>query len=117
MYGLRGAAVSVDTACSSSLVAAHFAAGQVAGGSSAGGITAGVGLILSPEPTAMFKAAGEAGAEGGVAGSCLVAMAHAATAVACVDIAMALRRSQHAKSTAFQAAAQAQQNAAQFLMR
>ena len=58
VYGLRGAAVSVDTACSSSLVAAHFSAGQVAGGNAAGGLTAGVGLILSPEPTAMFKAAG-----------------------------------------------------------
>ncbi|KAI8473968.1 MAG: beta-ketoacyl synthase, partial [Monoraphidium minutum] len=58
IYGLRGAAVSVDTACSSSLVAAHFAAGQIAGHASAGGVAAGAGLLLSPEPTAMFAKAG-----------------------------------------------------------
>jgi acyl carrier protein len=60
-YALRGAAVSVDTACSSSLVAAHFAVGQITGGASAGGLAAGAGLLLSPEPTAMFKSAGAFG--------------------------------------------------------
>jgi len=58
VYGLHGAAVSVDTACSSSLVAAHFAVGQIGGGVSSGGLVAGAGLILSPEPTAMFAKAG-----------------------------------------------------------
>ena len=58
VFGLRGAALSVDTACSSSLVAAHFAAGQIARGAARGGLAAGAGLILSPEPTAMFKMAG-----------------------------------------------------------
>jgi acyl transferase domain-containing protein len=58
VYGMRGAAVSVDTACSSSLVATYFAAGQISGGRASGGIAGGVGLILCPEPTAMFAKAG-----------------------------------------------------------
>jgi 3-oxoacyl-(acyl-carrier-protein) synthase len=57
-FGLRGAAVAIDTACSSSLVAAHFAVGQISSGGVTGGLAAGVGLILSPEPTAMFAKAG-----------------------------------------------------------
>jgi hypothetical protein len=68
VFGLRGAAVSIDTACSSSLVAAHFAAGQIGGGTSSGGVAAGVGLILSPESTAMFAKAGEAEGEAGESG-------------------------------------------------
>jgi acyl transferase domain-containing protein len=64
VFGLRGAAVSIDTACSSSLVAAHFAAGQIGGGASSGGVAAGVGLILSPESTAMFAKAGGTGRMG-----------------------------------------------------
>jgi acyl transferase domain-containing protein len=57
-YGMRGAALSVDTACSSSLVAAHFVGGQMKGGVSAAGMAAGVGLLLSPNPTGMFQKAG-----------------------------------------------------------
>jgi acyl transferase domain-containing protein len=57
-YGMRGAALSVDTACSSSLVATHFVAGQLKGGLSAAGMAAGVGLLLSPNPTGMFQKAG-----------------------------------------------------------
>ena len=58
LYGMRGAALSVDTACSSSLVAAHFVSNQLSGGVSKTGLAAGVGLLLSPEPTAMFQKAG-----------------------------------------------------------
>jgi len=50
-YGMRGAALSVDTACSSSLVATDFVVKQMLAGSSAVGIAAGVGILLSPEPT------------------------------------------------------------------
>jgi acyl transferase domain-containing protein len=57
-YGMRGAALSVDTACSSSLVASHFVVSQLATGVSAAGIAAGVGVLLSPSPTAMFQKAG-----------------------------------------------------------
>jgi acyl transferase domain-containing protein len=57
-YGMRGAALSVDTACSSSLVATHFVGGQMRSGLSAAGLAAGVGLLLSPNPTSMFQKAG-----------------------------------------------------------
>jgi acyl transferase domain-containing protein len=57
-YGMRSAALSVDTACSSSLVASHFVVSQLAAGVSAAGIAAGVGVLLSPSPTAMFQKAG-----------------------------------------------------------
>jgi acyl transferase domain-containing protein/NADPH:quinone reductase-like Zn-dependent oxidoreductase/acyl carrier protein len=58
LYGMRGAALSVDTACSSSLVAAHFAGGQLRSSTSRVGLVAGVGLLLSPEPSSMFQKAG-----------------------------------------------------------
>ena len=54
-FALKGPALSVDTACSSSLVAAHLVAGYMARGVSSAGIAAGVGLLLSPSPTAMFQ--------------------------------------------------------------
>jgi acyl transferase domain-containing protein len=57
-YGMRGAALSIDTACSSSLVAAHFVGSQMQAGLSAAGMAAGVGLLLSPNPTGMFQKAG-----------------------------------------------------------
>lgn len=57
-YGFKGAALSVDTACSSSLVATHFAASQLKTGSSLAGVIAGVGILLSPDPTGMFQKAG-----------------------------------------------------------
>jgi acyl transferase domain-containing protein len=57
-YGMRGAALSVDTACSSSLLAAHFVGSQLKAGLSAAGMAAGVGLLLSPNPTGMFQKAG-----------------------------------------------------------
>jgi len=57
-YGMRGAALSVDTACSSSLVAAHFVGSQMKASLSAAGLVAGVGLLLSPNPTSMFQKAG-----------------------------------------------------------
>jgi acyl transferase domain-containing protein len=63
-FGFRGPAVSVDTACSSSLVAAHLAAGNVFAGVCSGGLTAGAGLLLSPDTTAMFHKAGMLAADG-----------------------------------------------------
>lgn len=56
-FGFKGPALSVDTACSSSLVAAHVANGAVLGGVSNGSLVAGVGLLLSPDTTAMFHKA------------------------------------------------------------
>jgi acyl transferase domain-containing protein len=63
-FGFKGAALSVDTACSSSLVASHLAAGNVFSGVSSGGLTAGAGLLLSPDTTAMFHKAGMLAADG-----------------------------------------------------
>lgn len=66
-YGFEGPSLSVDTACSSSLVAAHtvmthlvssYCRGGSRNSSGGGGIVAGVGLLLSPEPTSMFQSAG-----------------------------------------------------------
>jgi len=57
-FALKGPALSVDTACSSSLVATHVAATSVWGGSSLAALTAGIGLLLNPDPTAMFQKAG-----------------------------------------------------------
>ena len=58
VFAFKGPAISVDTACSSSLVATHVAATAVWGGSSIAALTAGIGLLLNPEPTAMFQKAG-----------------------------------------------------------
>eukprot|EP00775_Hariotina_reticulata_P007135 gene7135-7350_t len=58
MFGMKGPALSVDTACSSSLVAAHYVTQQMNGGASLAGLAAGVGILLSPEPTSMFQKAG-----------------------------------------------------------
>jgi acyl transferase domain-containing protein len=58
MFGMKGPALSVDTACSSSLVAAHYVAQQLGSGASSAGFAAGVGILLSPEPTSMFQKAG-----------------------------------------------------------
>lgn len=57
-FAFKGPAISVDTACSSSLVATHVAATAVWGGSSSAALTAGIGLLLNPDPTAMFQKAG-----------------------------------------------------------
>ena len=63
-YGFKGPAVSVDTACSSSLVAAHLAATCILTGVTTAGLTAGVGLLLSPDTTAMFHKAGMLASDG-----------------------------------------------------
>ncbi|KAK9815594.1 hypothetical protein WJX72_006498 [[Myrmecia] bisecta] len=57
-FAFKGPTLSVDTACSSSLVAAHLAASYLANETSSRGLVAGVGLQLSPSPTAMFQKAG-----------------------------------------------------------
>ena len=57
-YAFKGPALSVDTACSSSLVATHVAATAVWSGTSNAALTAGIGLLLNPDPTAMFQKAG-----------------------------------------------------------
>lgn len=54
-FGFRGPSVSIDTACSSSLVATHMISTQLITGVSEGGISCGVGILLSPHPTAMFQ--------------------------------------------------------------
>lgn len=61
-FGMKGAALSVDTACSSSLVATHFAAGQLTTGVSSAALAAGVGILLSPDPSGMFQTAGRTSA-------------------------------------------------------
>ncbi|KAJ9518952.1 hypothetical protein QJQ45_026209, partial [Haematococcus lacustris] len=61
-WSLSGPSLSVDTACSSSLVATHLALQAMrsshALASCASALVGGVGLLLNPEPTAMFQAAG-----------------------------------------------------------
>lgn len=57
-FGFKGQAMSIDTACSSSLVGSHVAATSVWDGASVAAITAGIGLLLNPDPTAMFQKAG-----------------------------------------------------------
>jgi NADPH:quinone reductase-like Zn-dependent oxidoreductase/3-oxoacyl-(acyl-carrier-protein) synthase/acyl carrier protein len=57
-YAFKGPALSVDTACSSSLVATHVAATAVWSGTSTAALIAGIGLLLNPDPTAMFQKAG-----------------------------------------------------------
>jgi 3-oxoacyl-(acyl-carrier-protein) synthase/acyl carrier protein len=61
-FGFKGASITVDTACSSSLVAAHLARGVITGGgggtATAGAVAAGAALILSPQATGIFAAAG-----------------------------------------------------------
>ncbi len=57
----------MDTACSSSLVGAHWALQELLRGGSAASraaVTAGVGVLLSPDPTAMFQKAGMLAADG-----------------------------------------------------
>ena len=58
MFGFKGQALSVDTACSSSLVGSHVAATAIWTGASSAALTAGIGLLLNPDPTAMFQKAG-----------------------------------------------------------
>ena len=57
-FAFKGPALSIDTACSSSLVATHVAATAVKGGTSTAALSAGIGLLLNPDPTAMFQKAG-----------------------------------------------------------
>jgi acyl transferase domain-containing protein/NADPH:quinone reductase-like Zn-dependent oxidoreductase/acyl carrier protein/thioesterase domain-containing protein len=58
IFGFKGQAMSIDTACSSSLVGSHVAANAIWSGSSVASITAGIGLLLNPDSTAMFQKAG-----------------------------------------------------------
>ncbi|GIL68020.1 hypothetical protein Vafri_21297, partial [Volvox africanus] len=64
MYGFTGPAVSVDTACSSSLIGSHWALRELLAGSCRAAVAAGVGILLSPDPTAMFQKAGMLSPEG-----------------------------------------------------
>jgi acyl transferase domain-containing protein len=63
-FGLTGPSVAFDTACSSSLVAARSAAldvalGSLPEGTAAGGaVVAGVNVVLAPNVTEVFRAAG-----------------------------------------------------------
>ena len=63
-FAFKGPAVSVDTACSSSLVATHVAVSNIWSNAANGGLAAGVGLLLSPDTTAMFQKAGMLAADG-----------------------------------------------------
>jgi len=58
LLGLNGPAISIDTACSSSLVAVHLAATSLRSGESDLALAAGVNLMLAPETTVDFCAAG-----------------------------------------------------------
>lgn len=64
MFAFKGPAVSVDTACSSSLVASHIAVTNIWSQATDGALAAGVGLLLSPDTTAMFHKAGMLAADG-----------------------------------------------------
>ena len=74
-FGFKGSSVAVDTACSSSLVAAHLARGVIINGGGGGGgdgrsttsgaVAAGAALVLSPQATGIFAAAGMLSADGG----------------------------------------------------
>lgn len=63
-FAFKGPALSVDTACSSSLVATHVAVSNIWSHAAHGGLAAGVGLLLSPDTTAMFQKAGMLAADG-----------------------------------------------------
>lgn len=58
LLDLRGPSIAVDTACSSSLTAVHLACCSLQSGESNLAIAGGVNLILSPEVTVSFSAAG-----------------------------------------------------------
>lgn len=55
LYGFQGVSTSVDTACSSSLVATHLAVSSMQAGNSGSAVVGGTGMLLCPEPTAMFQ--------------------------------------------------------------
>lgn len=58
MFAFKGPAISIDTACSSSLVATHVATNAIGSGGSTAALTAGIGLLMNPNTTAMFQKAG-----------------------------------------------------------
>ncbi len=55
---LRGPAVTVDTACSSSLVAVHLACESIRSGACGMALAGGVNVILRPDVTLIYSAAG-----------------------------------------------------------
>jgi len=58
LLGVTGPCMSIDTACSSSLVSIHLACQSLRNRESRLALAAGVGLILSPEPSINFSKAG-----------------------------------------------------------
>ncbi|MEM9506113.1 MAG: alpha/beta fold hydrolase [Cyanobacteria bacterium P01_E01_bin.35] len=64
LLDLKGPSLAVDTACSSSLVALHLASQSLKTGECDQAIAGGVNLMLSPELTQTFNAAGMMAADG-----------------------------------------------------
>jgi acyl transferase domain-containing protein/acyl-CoA synthetase (AMP-forming)/AMP-acid ligase II/acyl carrier protein len=64
VFNLKGPSLAIDTACSSSLVAIHLACQSLWSGESAVALAGGVNLILRPDVTISFSAAGGTSPDG-----------------------------------------------------
>jgi acyl transferase domain-containing protein/acyl-CoA synthetase (AMP-forming)/AMP-acid ligase II/acyl carrier protein len=64
VFNLKGPSLAIDTACSSSLVAVHLACQSLWSGESAVALAGGVNLILRPDVTISFSAAGGTSPDG-----------------------------------------------------